>query len=503
LGDASGDTLTLNGSTVSTPNGLNFDSNTLVIDATNDRIGVGTASPGYRLTVAGTSGAATVSLLETGVRSWGIRAGGVATNTFDIADFSAGAARLTIDSAGNVGIGTSSPIARLTIATGSSPSSSNIPLLVRGGSAGVGGDGGGIAFATSSSSAITSASQAASAIRSLNQYGSESNGEEGSLAFYTNRRTGSNTYTGLTEQMRIDASGNIGIGTSSPSQKLAVDSPLDGSVSIATFRNSTKSTNFSINGVGATNEYLVGAVSGDTALRTEAGNLAIGVGDNTKSIVFGSGTTERMRITSSGSLLVGNTGLLSGMFGSFVVGNDRQVSIEGNSGGAIYMRGSAGGWAIGQYYVGSSGTFRGGFGALGGADALTYYWVGTAFNGTGVSLNYGATSWAALSDEREKNIHGVIEKALDKVSQFNGIYYNYKSDEEGAKQRVGFSAQKVKAVFPEAVEEIQREVDNPSEETKRLTLSATDIVPLLVQAIQEQQALINDLTTRLTALENK
>jgi hypothetical protein len=45
LGDASGDSVTFNAATVSTPNGLNFDSNTLVIDAANNRVGIG-ASPG-------------------------------------------------------------------------------------------------------------------------------------------------------------------------------------------------------------------------------------------------------------------------------------------------------------------------------------------------------------------------------------------------------------------------------------------------------------------------
>jgi hypothetical protein len=53
LGNASGDTLTFNASTVSTPNGLNFDSNTLVIDATNNRIGINKASPAVALDVAG------------------------------------------------------------------------------------------------------------------------------------------------------------------------------------------------------------------------------------------------------------------------------------------------------------------------------------------------------------------------------------------------------------------------------------------------------------------
>ena len=56
FGDASGDTVTFNASTVSTPNGLNFDSNTLVIDASNNRIGIGTASPASTLEIEGSSG---------------------------------------------------------------------------------------------------------------------------------------------------------------------------------------------------------------------------------------------------------------------------------------------------------------------------------------------------------------------------------------------------------------------------------------------------------------
>jgi hypothetical protein len=68
-------------------------------------VGIGTTSPGYLLSLAGTGGTTVVNLVETGVRSWGIRAGGTATNTFDIADLSAGAARLTIDASGNLGLG--------------------------------------------------------------------------------------------------------------------------------------------------------------------------------------------------------------------------------------------------------------------------------------------------------------------------------------------------------------------------------------------------------------
>jgi hypothetical protein len=53
IGDASGDAFTINSSAVSVPNGLNFDSNTLVIDATNNRIGVNVATASYKLHVGG------------------------------------------------------------------------------------------------------------------------------------------------------------------------------------------------------------------------------------------------------------------------------------------------------------------------------------------------------------------------------------------------------------------------------------------------------------------
>ena len=56
FGDASGDAVTINAGTVATPNGLNFDSNTLVIDAGNNRVGVGISNPTYDLEIAGDVG---------------------------------------------------------------------------------------------------------------------------------------------------------------------------------------------------------------------------------------------------------------------------------------------------------------------------------------------------------------------------------------------------------------------------------------------------------------
>ena len=49
LGNASGDSVTINALAVSLPNGLNFDSNTLFISASNNRVGIGTISPAHTL----------------------------------------------------------------------------------------------------------------------------------------------------------------------------------------------------------------------------------------------------------------------------------------------------------------------------------------------------------------------------------------------------------------------------------------------------------------------
>ena len=79
----------------------------ITLNAGGGNVGIGTTSPGEKLTIAGTSGSAAISLLETGVRNWAIRAGGALTNTLDVADLTAGATRLAIDSSGRLLVGTS------------------------------------------------------------------------------------------------------------------------------------------------------------------------------------------------------------------------------------------------------------------------------------------------------------------------------------------------------------------------------------------------------------
>lgn len=70
----------------------------------------------------------------------------------------------------------------------------------------------------------------------------------------------------------------------------------------------------------------------------------------------------------------------------------------------------------------------------------------------------GTTAWTVVSDERLKNIEGAYTKGLNEILQLNPVKYHYKNagertfrDEVLKKQQVGFSAQEVQRIFPEAV----------------------------------------------------
>lgn len=72
----------IDGSSGVTTPGLVADTTTLVVDATNDRVGVGTASPGAKLTVVGTGYSPNINLTDAATVAWDTSLGQVATFTF-------------------------------------------------------------------------------------------------------------------------------------------------------------------------------------------------------------------------------------------------------------------------------------------------------------------------------------------------------------------------------------------------------------------------------------
>ena len=93
------------------------------------------------------------------------------------------------------------------------------------------------------------------------------------------------------------------------------------------------------------------------------------------------------------------------------------------------------------------------------------------------------------SDERLKENIYPIDNALSRVGQIEGVYFNWKDQPE---RQVGVIAQNVQKVLPEVVSE-----DNNS----YLSVDYSKIVPLLVEAINEQNSIILDLEERISKLE--
>ena len=71
--------------------------------------------------------------------------------------------------------------------------------------------------------------------------------------------------------------------------------------------------------------------------------------------------------------------------GSFSLTGSRPLAY-GASGGTLSIQGDSGGWATGLYFLGSGGTNLGGWGGLGGGNALTYLWAGTSFSSPAIEV---------------------------------------------------------------------------------------------------------------------
>jgi len=108
--------------TVTMTNGLNFDSNTFVIDPSSNMVGIGTSSPQSKLTVYNSTGDSLLSFGDSNSNTahWFAGTDYDDSAKFKIATSSSllSGAEFTITKDGDIGIGTTSPMAKLTLARG-------------------------------------------------------------------------------------------------------------------------------------------------------------------------------------------------------------------------------------------------------------------------------------------------------------------------------------------------------------------------------------------------
>jgi hypothetical protein len=185
----------------------------------------------------------------------------------------------------------------------------------------------------------------------------------------------------------------------------------------------------------------------------------------------GSGvTSERMRINGDGNLLIGTTSN---------AGNYKLVATN------VYAKQFL---ALGVNddgrYIGQGDFISGAFQSYD-LTIVNYASSGrvTITNGTtGVYLANGATSWSTFSDERLKNINSPIENAVEKLSKIRAVNYSWKSDKNN-KEILGLIAQDVEKIFPQIIDKSKGFIEN--DETEYLSVKYTELIPVLIKAIQE------------------
>lgn len=280
-------------------------------------------------------------------------------------------------------------------------------------------------------------------------------------------------YYGSTEYFTINASGNVGIGTSSPASKLNVVDAGTGANTLLVQSGQTGTTPRS----NTVLRLQTTATGRDVNIQfsdnvTNAAEVGM-VGGN---MYFTTAGAERARIDPSGNLLVG---LTSSVAGKLQVKNN---SGDASSGITVVESGTNNYWSQYMYTV-----------------THDLY-----FSYNNVNKGYFQSSngvYVSVSDERLKKDIQDLPYGLNEILSLRPTSYRMTEQEDVDAKSLGFIAQEAMEVLPETVFEMQGGMYG---------MDKAAIIPVLVKAIQEQQALIKQqaaalttLTERITALENK
>jgi hypothetical protein len=303
--------------------------------------------------------------------------------------------------------------------------------------------------------------------------------------------TGANIVTASTngtERMRITSAGNVGIGTSAPSLTgLAI---LTGGQNkgVLLARNATGISptsgqsfgSYAFKGImdgansNAAAEALIEAVAAENHTgSTAATNMLFytkpsGTGP-------GSGPAERMRIDSSGNLLVGQSSSTVPGVGNTIAGTALQFD--------------------GRLYVSSTGR-PGSFNRIGtNGDAINLYREGLQVGS--ISVTTTNTTYNTSSDYRLKHDIQPMTGALAKVAALKPVTYKWNADDS---QSQGFIAHELQEVVPECVTGEKDAVDADGKPVYQ-GIDTSFLVATLTAALQEAVAEINSLKARVEALE--
>jgi hypothetical protein len=417
-------------------------------------VGIGTSSPDTALHVSSSSGTkatfertgATGSYIGLKDSSGSLVYLGGNSGVFEVqTPGSSYSTKLAITSAGNVGIGETSPLGKLHIKgsdTGATASAQGNSLVLED---------------TENGLSILSSTAGAGYIN----FGDSDDNNIGVIV-YDHSSNSMRLWTNASERLRIDSSGNLLVRQTSA---VVRDTNASGDVQAFwgnQFSSSSATTSKVMIGTGSSQGYVgMSRVNTDSKYITNAyirfDNSVFTAGSEAGFMSFftqsgGTNAAERMRIDSSGNLLVGGT----------------TVANLGTTNEVIALR-------DGHYLqIAQTGT---------GTNTLAYFYNGNGLVGN-ISTSGSATAYNTSSDARLKENIADAEDAGAKVDAIQVRQFDWKAD--GSHQDYGMVAQELMTVAPKAV-------SGDPESDDMMGVDYSKLVPMLVKEIQSLRARVAQL----------
>jgi hypothetical protein len=286
----------------------------------------------------------------------------------------------------------------------------------------------------------------------------------------------------FTQAMTLDASGNLGVGTTTPYSKLDLGSygsnsqlswHQDSTTSYGTLAIQNSSAAVGLMAglkMGSSSNSFASSISGlwaKSAILLDYGNIKFFT-DTADTVSYGTTytPTERARIDSSGNLLVGTT--------STTVSDAGFRYTTNSSGGGLSVVKSGGSWGT-TLFVGRTSAV--------GTGTLVEFWYDGATKGS-ISTNGSTVAYNTSSDYRLKNSIAPMTGALAKVAQLKPVTYKWNADGSDGE---GFIAHELAEVVPQCVTGEKDAVDEEGN-PKYQGIDTSFLVATLTAALQELKA---------------